>query len=256
MRRMKRRREEFNIENWSPVTALGKAVKAGELVSISQVLDSGKPILEAEIVDALLPSIDDEFINVGQAKGKFGGGKRRPMKQTQKKTAEGSKISFTTVAVVGNKNGYVGVGYGKAGETVPAKEKSLKIAKKNIIEVVRGCGSWECGCGEPHSLPFVVEGKCSSVKVKLLPAPKGTGLCVENELKKILKLAGYQDVWSKVTGQSSHKQNLVKACMHALKKGVNARLIDSRRAKIVFGAREGIIEIAKPVALVEENGKQ
>lgn len=123
-------------------------------------------------------------------------------------------------------------------ETVPAKEKSIRAAKKGLIEVARGCGSWECGCGEPHSLPFAVEGKCSSVKVRLLPAPKGTGLCVENELKKILKLAGYKDVWSQVSGQSVHKQNLVKACMHALRKCMMTRLIDSQRKKIVFGAKE------------------
>ena len=233
-----RKKEEFNIDAWSPKTALGKVVKAGELASVRQILGSGKPILEAEIVDALLPNLEMEFINVGQAKGKFGGGKRRPMKQTQKKTAEGSKISFITLAVVGNKNGYVGVGLGKARETVPAKEKATRIAKKSIVEVARGCGSWECGCGEPHSLPFAVEGKCSSVKVRLLPAPKGTGLCVEDELKKILTLAGYKDVWSKVSGQSVHKQNLVKACMCALRKLANARIIDSQREKIVFGEIE------------------
>jgi len=234
------RREEFNIEAWTPKTALGKAVKAGELVSLRQVLESGKPILEPEIVDALLPGSEIDFVNIGQAKGKFGGGKRRPMKQTQKKTAEGSRISFTTLAIFGNGNGYVGVGSGKARETVPAKEKSTRAAKKSIIEVARGCGSWECGCGEPHSLPFAVTGKCSSVKIRLLPAPKGTGLCVETELKKILKLAGYKDMWSKVSGQSVHKQNLVKACMSALRKGTRTRLIGSQQGKIVFGAKEEV----------------
>lgn len=232
------RREEFDAEKWVPRTVLGRMVKGGEIVSMKQILDSGKPIMEPEIADFLSPNMEVELINVGQAKGKFGGGKRRPIRQTQKKTAEGSKLSFTTVAVVGNKNGYVGIGVGKAGETVPSKEKATKLAKRNMMEVVRGCGSWECGCGEPHSLPFELVGKCSSVKVKLLPAPKGTGLCVENELKKILKLAGYKDVWSKASGQSVHKMNMVTACERALRKGTRMRLNDSQKGKLARGARE------------------
>ena len=56
----------------------------------------------------------------------------------------------------------------------------------------RGCGDWGCFCGTAHSIPFAVEGKCSSVVVKLLPAPKGTGLVVESELKKMLSISRNQ----------------------------------------------------------------
>ena len=59
---------------------------------------------------------------IGQARGKFGGGQRRIFKQTQKKTREGNKPHFTTTAVTGNKDGYIGMGAGKAKETVPARE--------------------------------------------------------------------------------------------------------------------------------------
>jgi len=228
---------EFNIEEWDPKTRLGTRVKAGELVSIKQVLESGEKIFEPEIVDVLLKGLETDYVFAGQAKGKFGGGKRRPVRQTQKKTAEGSRLSFTTIAVVGNKNGYVGVGIGKAGETMPSREKATKAARKNMIEVVRGCGSWECNCGGMHSLPYAISGRCGSVRLKLLPAPKGTGLAVENELKKILKLAGYKDLWSHVSGQSSKKINLVDACVSALRAGTRMRTSAAQKKKMIVGDR-------------------
>jgi hypothetical protein len=82
-------------------------------------------------------SIEDEtdLISIGQSKGKFGGGQRRVFKQTQKKTPEGNKPKFATYAVIGNRNGLIGVGYGKAKETVPAREKSFRSARMNIIKI-------------------------------------------------------------------------------------------------------------------------
>lgn len=219
------RREEEKPE-WIPKTALGREVKEGKIKSVEELLEKGEKIFEAEIIEALLPDLEVDYINVGQAKGKFGGGKRRIIRQTQKKTKQGSRLSFSTIAVVGNKQGYVGVAVGKAGESMPSKDKATRKAKINIMKVPQGCGSWECSCGEKHSLPFEISGECSSVTVKLMPAPKGTGLAVEGELKKILKLAGYKDVWSKVKGQSRRKQNLVAACVSALKKGSKMRLLN------------------------------
>ena len=153
-----------------------------------------------------------------RSKGKFGGGKRSIWKQTQKKTREGNKPKFSTMVVVGNEDGYVGVGYGKAKETVPAREKATYRAKLNIIKVKRGCGSWECACeNEPHSIPYAVEGKCGSVKVRLMPAPKGAGLVAEKECQKILRLAGIKDIYFKASGKTRTKINLVKACFYALR---------------------------------------
>lgn len=219
---------------WSPKTELGKMVKEGKISNIDEILDSGKRIMEKEIVDALLPGLESDLLLVGQSKGKFGGGKRRVFKQTQKKTAEGNKPHFATFAVVGNRNGYVGVGYGKAKETVPAREKAIRKAKLNIIKVVRGCGSWQCGCGNPHSIPFSVQGKCSSVRIELMPAPKGKGLCVERECQKILSLAGINDVWSKTRGQTRKKGNLVNACMSALIKLSQTKLRYEDAAKLAI----------------------
>src|SRR3989344_4820680 len=157
----------YNLDNWNPKTELGKRIKNGELNNIDEVLNSGKRILETEIVDYLLPDLQIELLLIGQSKGKFGGGKRSIWKQTQKKTSEGNKPKFSTMVVIGNKDGFIGIGRGKAKETVPAREKALRRAKLNIIKIKRGCGSWECACKEPHSIPFKVKGKCGSVIVEL-----------------------------------------------------------------------------------------
>ncbi|MCK5025240.1 MAG: 30S ribosomal protein S5 [Nanoarchaeota archaeon] len=204
------------IGGWEPRTELGKKVKSGEIKTFAEIREQGLKVMEPEIAEVLLADIESDLLLIGQAKGKFGGGQRRIFKQTQKKTKEGNKPSFATFAVVGNKNGYVGVGYGKSKETVPAREKSMRNAKLNIMQIRRGCGSWECECKQPHSIPFEVSGSCGSVRLKLMPAPKGTGLCVEPECQKVLKLAGITDVWSRTLGQTKTKTNLIKACVDAL----------------------------------------
>ena len=212
-----RRVSEEVVIPWIPKTQVGKDVQAGKYSKLGDVLLAGHQVLEAEITTHLIPDLTTEFINLGQAKGKFGGGKRKASKATQKVTREGSKMSFAMLTVCGNKNGIVGFGYGKAGETVPSREKSLKNAKKNMIITRRGCGDWGCFCGTAHSIPFETEGREGSVIVRLIPAPKGTGLVVEAELKKMLELAGIKDVWSKTFGNTSNKINLVKAGFTALK---------------------------------------
>lgn len=209
---------------WTPKTSLGKEVLTGRYSSLSEVLLSGRRILEPEIVDYLQPDMKSELVNIGQSKGKFGGGKRKSSKNTQKKTKEGSKLSFAVMAVVGNGNGVVGVGVGKAAEIVPAREKALTNAKKNVCVIRRGCGDWGCFCGTPHTIPFSVEGKCGSSVVRLMPAPRGVGLVVDDELQKVLSLAGIKDVWSKTFGQAKNKVNFVSACLEALRNLENVRL--------------------------------
>ncbi|MEK6967995.1 MAG: 30S ribosomal protein S5 [Nanoarchaeota archaeon] len=222
----------FDKDSWKPKTLIGKKVKSGEITDINQVLDQGARIMEAEIVEALLPGMASDLLLIGQAKGKFGGGQRRVFKQTQKKTAEGNKPKFATLIVVGNKDGFVGLGYGKAKETVPAREKALRNAKINVFKIRRGCGSWQCGCGEPHSIPFAVQGKCGSINVKFLPAPKGTGLRVQGELQKIFLAAGVKDVWSKTIGQTRTTLNLVNACEAALKKLTKTKVTQKQATSV------------------------
>lgn len=207
---------KIDVESWQPKTSLGKKVKSGEIKDIDQVLTAGIPILEEQIVDVLLPNIQSELLMIGQSKGKFGGGSRRIFKQTQKKTPEGNKPSFACMAVVGNGNGYVGVGYGKSKDTVPAREKAVRNAKLALFKIRRGAGSWEDATSEPHSVPWTATGKCGSCKITLIPAPKGKGLIVEQECAKILKLAGIENIYSKAFGQTRSKSNMIMACIDAL----------------------------------------
>jgi len=205
------------LENWSPKTKLGVAVKKEEIKNIDEILNQNKKILEEQIIDSLVP-IKTDLISIGQAKGKFGGGKRRAWRQTQRKTKEGNVLTFSAMAVVGDEKGHVGIGVGEAQETLPARDKAVRKAKLNLIRIKRGCASFDCSCSELHSIPFIVEGKAGSVRVKLMPAPQGTGLVVANELKKVLRLAGIKDVYSKTLGKQQTTFNLVKACIDALKK--------------------------------------
>lgn len=204
------------IQEWTPKTEIGRKVKKGEITDIEEIFDSGYKILETVIVDVLVPNLETDLLLIGQSKGKFGGGQRRVFRQTQKKTKEGNKPKFAAYAVVGNRDGLVGVGYGKARETVPAREKAFRNAKLNLIKIRRGCGSWESTEPGPNSVPFKVRGKCGSVIVELFPAPVGKGLIVEQECQKILALAGIKDVLSKTKGQTTSKINLIKACVKAL----------------------------------------
>jgi small subunit ribosomal protein S5 len=204
-----------HLESWVPKTSLGRIVKNKKITDIDEVLKY--KILEPEIVDMLLTTKSD-ILNIGQAKGKFGGGKRRAWRQTQRKTAEGNVPTFSCMCVVGNENGYVGLGYGKAKETLPARAKATRKAKLNIMKINRGCGSFDCTCGEPHTVPFIVEGKEGSCTVKLIPAPQGTGLVIGDECKKILKAAGIKDVYSSTTGKIRTTLNLARACINALSK--------------------------------------
>jgi small subunit ribosomal protein S5 len=210
-------RDKKPVEDWEPKTQLGREVKEGKIKNIDEILKSGRKILEAEISDYLL-NLKSDLISIGQSKGKFGGGKRRAWRQTQRKTEEGNVPTFSAMAVVGDENGHIGYGYGNSMETLPARDKSLRKAKLNIIKVTRGCSGFDCDCSELHTVPFKVTGKAGSVRITLIPAPQGTGLVVAGELKKVLKLAGIKDVYSKSFGKVRTTFNTIKACFDALEK--------------------------------------
>jgi small subunit ribosomal protein S5 len=209
--------QERALDEWKPKTSLGTRVRAGKVKNIDEILDGKQKILEQQVVDLLL-KLESDLLLIGQSKGKFGGGKRRAWKQTQRKTMEGNVPSFSCGVIVGDRNGHVGVGFGKAKETLPAREKAVRNAKLNVIKLTRSCGSFDCLCEEKHSVPFIVEGKCGSTVVRLYPAPQGTGLVIGEECKKILRLAGIKDVYSKTFGQTRTTINLAQACINALRK--------------------------------------
>ena len=189
------------IEGWIPLTGLGKMVASGQITSIDQVLESGKPIKEVEIVDTFLPDLADEVLDITMV---------------QRMTDSGRRVKFRTVVVVGNRNGYIGFGQGKDAQVGNAITKAIKDAKLNIIKVNRGCGSWECGCNLAHSIPVQVTGKAGSVRVTLKPAPQGIGLVTGDIAKKVLALAGIRDVWAFSSGETRTTINFAKATFNAL----------------------------------------
>jgi len=194
--------KEKTLAEWIPKTELGKKVRAGEITSIEEIFAKNLPILEPEIVDTLL-DLDEKMVD---------------FKKTTRMIMAGRRFSFRASVLVGNHNGYVGIGIAKDVEKFPALRKAKRQAKLNLVKVRRGCGSWECTCGLGHSVPFKVTGKCSSVKIVLLPAPKGTGLVVGNNIKDVFEFAGIVDVWSNSSGSTDTKLNFVRAAIDALGK--------------------------------------
>ena len=107
----------------------------------------------------------------------------------------------------------------------------LGKAKLGIIKVERGCGSWDCGCDENHSIPTESEGKSGSIILRLKPAPQGTGLSVNDISKDILELAGVKDIWSFSRGHTATRRNMSKATFNALKNLSHIKLIKPRIEK-------------------------
>jgi small subunit ribosomal protein S5 len=133
---------------------------------------------------------------------------------------------------VGNQDGFVGLGQAKGKEVGSSIKKAIDNAKLNIIGIRRGCGSWECGCRKPHTLPFAVNGKSGSVQVTFKPAPHGIGLATGDVAKKILKLAGVQDCWAFTKGKTKTIVNYAKAVFNALEKNAETRITKSETNKL------------------------
>jgi len=191
------------LEEWVPRTKLGRLVLEGKISSLKEAFAEGMKIREPEIVDLLLPNLQEEVIHVSIV---------------QKQTDAGEKTRFKSIVVVGNGDGYIGIGSGKANQVRTAIEKAASDARLNITVVRRGCGSWECGCGQPHSLPFETVGKSGSVTIKIIPGPRGLGLVASEIAKVILRLAGIKDCWTRSYGQTRTVPSFAYAVFDALRR--------------------------------------
>ena len=208
--------------DWVPKTRLGHMVLNGEVTTMSEALATKLPLREPEIVDILLPDLQDEVIDLNMV---------------QRMTDSGRRVRFAVTCIVGNGDGFIGVGRAKGKEVGPSIKKAIDNAKLNIIEIKRGCGSWECGCGTVHSLPFEVIGRSGSVTVCLRPAPRGIGLAVGDVAKSLLTLAGVHDSWGFATGNTKTKVNYAMATFEALKMTSRMRVTDeqAKNLNIVSG---------------------
>jgi small subunit ribosomal protein S5 len=214
--------------NWQPKTKLGKLVRSGKIKTMSEALKSGLPIREPEIVDLLLPEISDEVIDVNMV---------------QRMTDSGRRVKFVITVTVGNNDGFIGFGQAKGKEVGSSIRKAIENAKLNIIEIRRGCGSWECGCKKPHTVPFAINGKSGSVEITLKPAPQGIGLATGSVAKKILTLAGVKDCWAFTKGKTKTTVNYAKAVFNALEQNAEMRILPDQTKKV--GIISGAIGIQK-----------
>jgi len=191
------------MEEWKPRTRLGKMIFEGDITSMEEVFMEGLKIREPEIVDVLLPDLQEEVIDINLV---------------QKQTDAGEKSRFKAIVAVGNRDGYVGLGGAKAKQVRTAIEKAAVDARLNITVVRQGCGSWECGCGKPHSLPFQVRAKCGGVEIVLIPGPRGLGLVASEAARIILRLAGVKDCWTRSYGSTRTVPSFAYAVFEALQK--------------------------------------
>ncbi|HLE46928.1 MAG TPA: 30S ribosomal protein S5 [Candidatus Thermoplasmatota archaeon] len=222
--------EEGRGAEWTPKTRLGRLVRSGEITSMSQALGSGLRLREPEIVDVLLPGIGDEVTSVNMV---------------QRMTDSGRRVRFSIQAVVGNRDGFVGIGMATGKEVGPTIRKAIDNAKLNVIEIRRGCGSWECGCGTPHTVPFRVIGQAGSAEMTFKPAPRGVGLAVGDIAKKVLSLAGVKDAWGFARGQTRTTVNAAQAAFDAMRRTVMTRISEQQaaRVKITSGASVPIASV-------------
>jgi len=198
----RRDRREEEEEVWVPRTKLGKLVNEGKIVSLDEIFKGGQRIRESEIVRKLLPDLRNEVVGVSVV---------------QKQTDAGELTRFSAVVAVGNGAGWFGVGKGKAMQTREAIEKATNAALLNIIPVKLGCGSWECRCGRPHSVPYRIRGKAGSVTIEVIPGPRALGLVAGPALKNLLQLAGVKDAWIRTFGSTNTTSSLANAAYDAFR---------------------------------------
>ena len=198
-----RRDESAPSAPWTPRTRIGELVQKGEIKTVEEIFAKGRSIKEVEIVDALLPDLKDKVLEITSV---------------QRMTKNNRKQKFRVTVAIGDGKGHVGIGIGKDVEVRPAIDTAIRDAKKNIISVNLGCGSWECSCGTRHTLPLTERSKCGSAEVLLKPAPRGVGIVAADTVKSVLELAGVKDIWTFSKGRTRDVYNVSLATYMALKK--------------------------------------
>jgi len=156
---------------------------------------------------------------------KVGIGGEQPLEDTVVKVFRSAKVvkggrrfSFAALVVVGDRNGTVGIGYGKANEVPPAVEKAVKDGKKNLCAITLVDGT----------LPHKVIGKCRSTSIIMVPASPGTGVIAGSAARVVLEYAGVRNVLTKINGSTSAK-NVVKAVIDGLLRLRDKETVESLR---------------------------
>jgi len=205
------------LRQWTPKTRLGRMVLDGEIMTYQQALATGLPIREVEIIDALIPNLEEDVLAVNMI---------------QRMTDSGRRVRFNVLCVVGNHDGYVGLAICKGKEVASTIQKAITKAKLDLIPVMRGNGSWESGQGPGKSVPIKVTGRSGSTRVTLMPAPAGKGLVIGDTGRRVLNKAGVTDVWSSTAGQTRTTINFAQATFNALKQLNRTRIGDQDKLRL------------------------
>ncbi len=188
---------------WVPRTRLGLSVSNSKVTSLDEIFRNGWKIKEPEIVRTLSPDLKSYTVHVGIV---------------QKQTDAGELTKFRAVVAVGDETRWFGVGSGKTKQLRDAVDKGTNDAMLNIIPVRLGCGSWECRCGTNHSIPYKTLGKGGSVRVEIIPGPRGLGLVAGESIRNLLSLTGIKDAWTRTTGSTSTVASVANAVYDAIRK--------------------------------------
>jgi small subunit ribosomal protein S5 len=134
----------------------------------------------------------------------------------------GRRFSFAALVVVGDRNGHVGLGYGKAGEVPEAIRKGTEDAKKNLISVKL----------QNSTIPHKTTQRYRGAKILLMPASEGSGIIAGSAVRAVVEFAGIRDILSKRLG-SSNQINIAKATFEALRNMMSLQSVAERRGKRV-----------------------
>merc|ERR1712108_108949 len=186
---------------WVPVTKLGRLVKDKMITSLEQIYLFSLPIKEYQIIDFFLEGkMKDEVMKI---------------MPVQKQTRAGQRTRFKAFVVVGDCDGHIGLGVKCSKEVATAIRGAIVLAKLSIVPVRRGF--WGNNIGLPHTVPIKVTGKCGSVVVRIVPAPRGTSIVAARVPKKVLQFAGVEDCYTSAKGSTKTLGNFVKATFFALR---------------------------------------